>query len=360
MPSMSVEEIPDGYGELLARVKADVLATRFRAVRAANAELLGLYWRIGRLIADRQEAQGWGARVIERLAADLRRELPQVRGWSRSNLAAMRTFALTWPEEAIVQQPVGRLPWGHVMLLLNSVDAGDRDWYADRAATGGWSRKMLEHHVATGLRTRLGAAPSNFATHLDRPDADLAEELVKDPYVFDFLGFTDQVSERQVEDRIMERLRDTLLELGSGFAFVGRQVRFQVDDDEYSVDLLLFHVEQVRYVVVELKVGKFRPEHAGQLGFYVQIVDDQLRRPDRHAPTVGILLCTSRGDQTVRYALRSQNAPMAVSTYTFDTLPVAERAALPAAAAAIAAALVVVDAAAGDEPPSALREPESQ
>lgn len=182
----------------------------------------------------------------------------------------MRRFAATWPDPAILQSAVGKLPWGHVVTLLNRLaDTGDRDRYADQAATNGWSGKVLDHHIATGLRRRIASGPSNFDTHLAGADSDLAQEIVRDPYVFDFLNLTARATERDVEQAMMARLQETLLELGSGFAFVGRQVRLDVDGEEFFVDLLLFHVVQLRYVVVELKVDKFRPEHAGQLQFYL-------------------------------------------------------------------------------------------
>lgn len=200
----------------------------------------------------------------------------------------MRRFAATWPDPAILQSAVGKLPWGHVVTLLNRLaDTGDRDWYADQAATNGWSGKVLDHHIATGLRRRIASGPSNFDTHLAGADSDLAQEIVRDPYVFDFLNLTARATERDVEQAMMARLQETLLELGSGFAFVGRQVRLDVDGEEFFVDLLLFHVVQLRYVVVELKVDKFRPEHAGQLQFYVAVVDDTIRKADIHAPPSG-------------------------------------------------------------------------
>ncbi|GGM15768.1 hypothetical protein GCM10011594_39780 [Nakamurella endophytica] len=327
---MTSEVLPEGYPELLAQVKADVLATRLRVVRAANTDLVGLYWRIGKLILDRQHEQGWGTRVIDRLAADLREELGEQRGWSRSNLFSMRALAAAWPDPAIVQQAVGRLPWGQVTVLLKVQDPHEREWYAQRSAVDGWSRKVLEHHIATDLRSRLGAAPNNFPAHLDAADADQAREILRDPYVFDFLGLDSSASERDLEDGLLSRLQDTLLEF-YGCAFVGRQVRIEVGGDEFFIDLLLFHPEQLRYVVVELKVGKFEPAHLGQLQFYVGAINQQKRRPDKHASTLGILVCSSGTDEVVRFALGSANSPMAVATYTYDTLPAAERAVLPAA-----------------------------
>ncbi len=335
-------ELPDGYSELLAAVKADVVATRLRAARTANNEMLGLYWRVGRLILGRQDRQGWGSNVVARLSSDLRREFPDQRGWGSSNLASMRRFAATWPDPAMLQSSIGKLPWGHVVTLLNRLaDTGERDWYADQAATNGWSGKVLEHHIATDLRRRIASAPSNFDTHLAGADSDLAQEIVRDPYVFDFLNLTARATERDVEQAMMARLQETLLELGSGFAFVGRQVRLDVDGDEFFVDLLLFHVVQLRYAVVELKVDKFRPEHAGQLQFYVAVVDATIRKPEIHAPTIGILLCASRNEAVVRYALGASTAAMAVSTVSYENLPAAERAALPPAELIEAVALSV-------------------
>jgi predicted nuclease of restriction endonuclease-like (RecB) superfamily len=322
--------VPDEYGDLLARIAAEVRSTRLRVARTVASEVLALYWRIGQLILARQAAEPWGSGVIRRLSVDLRRQFPDMKGLSPTNLQYMRAFAAAWPDGPISQRSVGKLPWGHVCTLLDQIkDPELRDWYADRDVHNGWTRPVLEHHVATGLHRRAGAAPSNFTQQLDPVDADQAQEIVKDPYIFDFLGLTDRATERVIEQALTDRLQDTLAELGQGFAFVGRQHRLTVDDEDYYIDLLLFHAPTVRYVVIELKAGRFRQEHAGQLGFYVAAVDDQLRNPAVHASTVGILLCTSRTENTVKYALRASSAPMAIATYTYDTLPAPERAALP-------------------------------
>jgi predicted nuclease of restriction endonuclease-like (RecB) superfamily len=335
-----VSLVPDGYGDLVDLIGAEVRTTRLRAARAANTELVAMNWRIGRLILERQQVEPWGSGVIKRLALDLRREFPGMTGLSATNLQYMRAFAAAWPDQdAISQRSVGKLPWGHICTLLDQLDSPDlREWYAERDAVNSWSRPVLEHHIATGLHRRVGAAPSNFTDHLEPVDADQAQEIVKDPYVFDFLDLAERSRERAIETALTERLQDTLAELGPGFAFVGRQVPFSVDGDEFFIDLLLFHAQQVRYVVIEIKVGRFRHEFAGQLAFYVTMVDDQLRHQDRHAPTVGILLCSSGSKEgVVRYALRSANAPMAIATYSYDALPPAEQAALPPAEAITAA-----------------------
>lgn len=312
--------LPEGYASVLASLKTEVVRTRQRAHRVVNTELIGLYWRIGRAILDQQARQGWGARVIDRLADDLRAEFPDMRGLSRSNLKYMRRVADAWPD-SIGQQAAGQLPWGHIMVLLDKLDdQAERDWYASAAVEHGWSRNVLLNQIIGQLHRRTGAAPSNFAVQLSSPDSELAQELTKDPYVFDFLTLSGRVQERDVEQALMDRLQQVLLELGRGFAFVGRQVRFDVGGEDFTVDLLLFHVTQVRYVVIELKIGRFEPAHIGQLGFYVAVVDDQLRQPAVHAPTVGILLCASRNDPAVHYALANTAAPMAVANYTTEPL----------------------------------------
>lgn len=239
-----------------------------------------------------------------------------MKGLSRANLHYMRAVAETWPHD-FVQQPVGRLPWGHITVLLDKLDdQSDRDWYAAEADRNGWSRKVLLNQIINQLHRRVGAAPSNFAGRLPAPDSELAQELTKDPYVFDFLTITERAHERDVEQALMDRLQQVLLEFGRGFAFVGRQVHLDVEGEDFFVDLLLFHVTQLRYVVIELKIGPFEPAHVGQLGFYVAVVDDQVRDTELHAPTVGILLCATRNDAVVRYSLANSNAPMAVSNYT--------------------------------------------
>lgn len=323
---------PAGYAALLTALKARVRATQVRAARAVSTEVARLYWSIGRDVLDRQRTDGWGSKVVDRLSADLRREFPEQRGWSRSNLLYMRRAAAAWPEEEeFVHQVGGRLPWRHVTVLLDRLsNRDDRDWYAARAADEGWSRAVLEHQIKVGLRAAVGAAPANFADALDPGDSDLARELVKDPYVFEHLGMVATRRERDVEQALMDRLQDTLMELGRGMSLVGRQFHLPLGGGaEFVMDLLLFHVEQLRYVVVELKVGPFTPGHLGQLGAYVAAVDGELRRPGLHAPTIGILLCTGKEAAAVRYALASCAAPVAVADY--QGLPDDARAALPSA-----------------------------
>lgn len=336
MPGNNLE--PVGYAALLSALKARVRATQFHAARAANTEVLKLYWSVGRDILDRQDEEGWGAKVVTRLAADLQREFPDQKGWSRSNLLYMRRAAECWPtEESFVQQAAGRLPWTHIHVLLDRLDTREqRDWYATHAAEEGWSRGVLQLQIRSRLIDSLGAAPSNFAATLDAPDSDMAQQLVKDPYLFEHLGMVTSKAERDVEQALMDRLRDTLLEFGRGMAFVGRQVRLSLTDPktgetaEFYPDLLFFSTTQLRYVVVEMKVGAFDMRDAGQLSGYVAIVDDLYRDKAIHQPTVGILLCTGKHEPTVRYALASTTQPIAVAD--FKGLPDDARAALPSAA----------------------------
>ncbi|KQO59809.1 PDDEXK nuclease domain-containing protein [Curtobacterium sp. Leaf261] len=343
-----------GYAATLAKLKHQVRAARFTAQRRVNTELIRLYWGIGSTILQRQGAEGWGSNVIGRFATDLRTEFPEMKGFSRSNLFYMRRVAAAWPEEEVVQQLVGQLPWGHITVLLDRLDDRElRDWYAGQALTYGWSRNVVEHHIRISAHTRLEAAPSNFADVLSAGESDLAQQITKDPYVLDFLALGGDAKERQLEQALVDRIIDTLRELGEGFAFVGRQVHFDVDGDDFYVDLLFFHVEQLRYVVIELKTGKFKPEYLGQLGFYdveaeylgqlgfyVALVDDKLRRA-QHAETVGLLLVADKNDAVVRYSLGAHQTPIGVASY--DLLPPAVQAALPSEADLAAALTSDVD-----------------
>lgn len=255
--------LPTGYTDLLGELKNRVRAARRQALRTVNTQLIELYWSIGKTILERQEIEEWGSKVMSRLADDLRAEFPEMKGLSRSNLFYMRGFATAWPEPN-VQQAVGQLPWGHITVLLDKLDSPeDRDWYSSAAVEYGWSRNVLLNMIMNKTLQRTGAAPSNFVQRLVGPDSELAQQVAKDPYNFEFLGLSGEVAERDLEHALTSRITETLRELGPGFSFVGRQVHFDVDGDDFYVDLLFFHIEQSRYVVIELKTGKFQPEFAG-------------------------------------------------------------------------------------------------
>jgi len=305
-----------------------------RAVRAANTEVLHLYWLVGHDILLWQSQQGWGAKVITRLSADLRREFPEQSGWSVTNLKYMRMMAQAWPSlEAIGQHGADQLPWGHVMVLLGKLETqDDRDWYAARAVAEGWKRSVLEHFIKVSLIAQLGAAPTNFKAVLDAPDSELAQQLVKDPYVFEHLAYVERVDERNVKQALMDRIQDTLMKFGRGMAFVARQLRFEVTDEKGDIeelvpDLLLFNIHQSRYVVVELKVGKFKPQQLGQLAAYVGLIDARLRDPVKHASTIGILLCTGKNESVVRFTLANMATALGVADY--EGLPADVKAAVP-------------------------------
>lgn len=320
--------LPEGYTDLLATLKDRVRAARVTALRTVNTQLIELYWSIGKTVLERQQVEQWGSGVMGRLAEDLRAEFPEMKGLSRSNLFYMRGFAAAWPDP-VVQQPVGQLPWGHITVLLDKLETRrDRDWYAGAAVEYGWSRNVLLNMIMNRTLERTGAAPSNFVQRLVGPDSELAQQVAKDPYNFEFLGLSGEVAERDLELALTSRITETLRELGPGFSFVGRQVHFDVDGDDYYVDMLFFHMDQNRYVVIELKTGKFQPEYAGKLNFYVALVDDMLRR-EHHNETIGILICGTKNDRSVRYSLGRSTSPMAVAAYTYDKLPAAEQQALP-------------------------------
>ncbi len=321
---------PEGYADWLVDLKGRIHTAQQRATLAVNRELVLLYWQIGRDILARQAAQGWGAKVIERLAHDLRTAFPEIKGFSRANLMYMRAFAEAWPDEAIVQQAVGQLPWGHNLVLLSKLkDREQRVAYAQSAIQHGWSRNVLNIHIETRRLERTGKAVTNFELTLPTPQSDLARESLKDPYRFDFLGLTDEAQEREIENALVKHVTEFLLELGAGFAFVGRQVLLDVGGDEFFIDLLFYHLKLRCYVVIEIKSGKFKPEHLGQLGFYLTAVDRQIKHENDHA-TIGLLLCKSKNKVVAEYALGDKSQPMGIAEYKLlESLPADLQTSLP-------------------------------
>ena len=327
-PSLSPP--PEGYADWLADLKSRIHAAQQRAALAVNHELVPLYWQIGRDILARQAQQGWGTKVIDRLAQDLRTAFPDMKGFSPRNLKYMRAFADAWPDGEIVQQAVARLPWGHNLVLLDKLPGPQtRRWYAAKAAEHNWSRNVLSMQIETRLLERSGAAATNFDLTLPQPQSDLARESLKDPYKLDFLGLTEEAQERAVEGALVKHVAEFLLELGAGFAFVGRQVLLDVAGDEFFIDLLFYHLKLRCYVVIELKGGKFKPEHLGQLSFYLTAVDEQVKHP-QDGPTIGMLLCKSKNKVVAEYALRNMNKPLGVADYQLvESLPPELQTSLP-------------------------------
>ena len=322
--------LPPDYGPWLAELKARIHAAQQRAARSVNSELVLLYWQIGRGILERQGREGWGAKVIERLAQDLRNAFPAMKGFSRANLLYMRAFAEAWPDAQIVQQAVGQLPWGHNLVLLSKIKTTDlRLAYAQRAVDQGWSRSVLVHHIERRLLDREGQAVSNFSLRLPPPNSDLAQEALKDPYLFDFLGIGDEAGERAIEDALVQHITRFLLELGAGFAYVGRQVPLEVGGEDFFIDLLFYHLKLRCYVVIELKATAFKPEHTGQLSFYLSAVDAELKG-EHDAPTIGMVLCKSKNKLVAEYALRNINQPIGVAEYQLtESLPTHLQSSLP-------------------------------
>ena len=330
---VSLSKAPPAYAEWLTELKARIHSAQQRAALAVNHELVLLYWQIGGDILARQAQQGWGAKVIERLAHDLRNAFPDMKGFSRANLLYMRAFAEAWPDEQIVQQAVGHLPWGHNLVLLSKLkDTASRLAYAARAVEHAWSRNVLTHQIEGRLLEREGRAVTNFEARLPAPGSDLARGALKDPYLFDFLGIGAEADERAIESALVRHISRFLLELGAGFAFVGRQVPIEVGGDDFFIDLLFYHLKLRCYVVVELKAGAFKPEHVGQLGFYLTAVDAQLKASE-DGPAIGLLLCKTKNRVVAEYALRDSNKPMGVAEYQLiESLPVELRTSLPSTA----------------------------
>lgn len=377
--------LPTGYAVWITALKARVRSAQLRAAARVNRELILLYWDIGRSILRQQQNEGWGAKVVERLAADLKAEFPEMAGFSRANLLFMRSFAEAWldpataqqpvalpntspspagppivlqpvrqlapggasPQSAaIVQQPVGQpdagppepmasLPWGHNLLLLHKLQSpADRRWYAQAAADNGWSRSVLAVQIAQRAHRRAGRAVTNFAATLPPPQSDLAQQTLRDPYVFDFLTLSTAARERELEQGLIDHVQQFLVSLGAGFAFVGRQVHLEVGGEDYYLDLLFYHLKLRCFVVIDLKAREFTPEAAGKMNFYLSAVDDRLRHRDDQ-PSIGLLLCRGKNRLTVEYALRDVKKPIGVAewrTRLVASLPKALRSSLPTVA----------------------------
>jgi predicted nuclease of restriction endonuclease-like (RecB) superfamily len=328
---MSMETSPStAYKALLADLKRRIQEAQVRAGLAVNRELVLLYWSIGREILVRQDREGWGAKVIDSLARDLHQSFPEMKGLSPRNLKYMRALAEAWPEESIVQQAAAQIPWFHNCTLLDKVkEPLERLWYTQQTIANGWSRNVLILQIESGLYRRQGKAISNFEVALPKPQSDLAQQLLKDPYNFDFLTLDKDARERDIERGLLDHLRQFLLELGSGFAFVGSQVPLEVGGEDYHLDLLFYHLKLRSFIVVELKVGTFRPDYVGKMNFYLSAVDDLLRHPSDQ-PSIGLILCRSREGIVVEYALRDIGKPMGIAEFRLtESLPESLKSTLP-------------------------------
>lgn len=303
------------YKNFFRDVKKQIQQAQVKAVVAVNSELVILYWKIGKSILTRQKKQKWGAKIIKKLSKDLKSAFPQMKGFSERNLLYMKQFAQNYPSFEFTQQPVAQISWSHNTVLLDKCkEEVERLWYAQNAIENGWSRSILLLQIETGLYERKGKATTNFNRTLPSPDSEMVEQKLKDPYVFDFLGLTERVEEKDLEKALVDNISQFLLELGRGFAFVGRQYHLNVGGDDFYIDLLFYHIELECYVVIELKTKKFKPEHAGQLGFYLTAVDNQVKKP-QHAPTIGLIICKEKNEIVAEYSLGHIKNPVGVSEY---------------------------------------------
>lgn len=322
--------VPADYLYLLQQLTEKIRTAQIRAALSVNHELVLLYWHIGREILLRQEQQGWGAKIIDQLAADLRREFPTMKGFSARNLKYMRAFANAWPDLPIVQQVAAQLPWFHNCVLLDKLaEPAERLWYARQTIQHGWSRNILVHQIQSRLHLRQGQAQTNFARTLPAPQSELTQQILKDPYNFDFLDLGEEAHERDLERALLSHLQQFLLELGVGFAFVGSQVHLAVGERDFYLDMLFYHLKLRCFAVIDLKIGEFEPEHAGKMNFYLSAVDAQLRHPDDQ-PSIGLILCRNKDRVVAEYALRDVNKPIGISAYELtQALPVQYQGSLP-------------------------------
>jgi predicted nuclease of restriction endonuclease-like (RecB) superfamily len=322
VPTAQLGKAPVGYAELVSDLKERIRSAQVRAGLSVNREMILLYWEIGREILARQQQEGWGTKVIDHLSRDLSREFPEMKGFSPRNLKYIRAFSEAYQDGQFVQQLVAQIPWGHNVRILDRIkNPAEREWYVRQTIQHGWSRNVLVHQLEIGLYKRQGNAPSNFDRTLPAPQSELARQILKDPYIFDFLDIAEEYKERELEKALLVQIRAFLLELGVGFSFVGSQYHLEVGDKDFYIDLLFYHLHLRCFVVIDLKVGEFEPEYAGKMNFYLSAVDDLLRHKDDQ-PSIGIILCKSKNKVIVEYALRDAKKPIGVSGYKLtETLP---------------------------------------
>jgi len=323
-------QLPDHYLHILEELKNEIRQSRLKATMAVNAAMLSLYWRIGKTILEQQAASGWGAKVVDRLAADLRKDFPDMQGLSPRNLKYMRKFAETYPDAAFVQQPAAQIPWFHHCALLDKVKEPEaRLFYMQKAQEHGWSRDILTLQIQSNLFARQSKAITNFEQRLPNPQSDLAQQILKDPYIFDFLSLREDYHEKDLENALIEHITKFLLELGAGFAYVGKQYHLEVGQEDFYLDLLFYHTKLHCYIVIELKRGKFKPEYAGKLNFYLSVVDDKLRTAGDQ-PSIGLLICQDKDKVVAEYALKDVNKPIGVTQYQLtESIPENLKGSLP-------------------------------
>ena len=305
------------YAKFLAELKERIRTAQTRAILTINKELISLYRDIGKRIVETQEEMGWGKSVVEQLAFDLRREFPDVKGFSARNLWDMRRFYLAYKDDLNLRQVVAEIPWGHNLAIINKVkDHSQRQWYVQQTIQNGWSRNVLVHQIESDLYGRQAVATktTNFPQTLPSPQSELMEQTIKDPYIFDFIRIETDAKERDLEKALLEKLREFLLELGMGFAFMGSQYHLEVEDKDFYIDLLFYHHRLRCLVAIDLKMNEFMPEYAGKMNFYLSALDDLIRHPEDQ-PSVGIILCKSKSGLVAEYSLRDMSKPIGISEY---------------------------------------------
>ena len=302
------------YLDLVQSINQEIQSAQYRAALNVNRELICLYYDIGSAI---NEHKTWGNKFIENLATDIRLAFPEAKGYSVRNLKYMAKFATTYPDREFVQTVSAQIPWSHNVAIMDKIKTEEqREWYIRKTAENGWSHSVLIHQIESNLYERqvIANKVNNFETYLASPQSELAAQTMKDPYVFDFIPFKEDMMERDIEQALVKDVTKLLLELGTGFAFLGNQYHLNVGGDDFYIDLLFYNLNLRCYVVIELKTGEFKPEYAGQLNFYLSAVDGILKKDSDH-PSIGLLLCKSKNDLVAEYALKDMSKPMGVSAY---------------------------------------------
>lgn len=326
------QKLPEDYFQFLLDLKTRIRNEKIKTVLSANVVMVMLYWDIGQEILKKQDNEGWGAKTIDRMAYDLKKEFPDMRGFSNRNLKYMRKFAECWPKREIVQASLAQIGWYQNIALLEKLKEDHlRLWYAQKTLEHGWSHTILVHQIESGLHNRIGQSANNSEVTFPPADSDLVNQIFKDPYVFDFLGTADTRRERELENNLMDHLEKFLVELGQGFAFVGREVHLEFSNKDYYIDLLFYHLKLRCYVVVELKLGKFDPGYVSKLNMYMNIVNDLLRHPSDQK-TIGLLLVKEKNHTIAKYALEGYTNPIGVAEWEkliTDNLPEELKPSLP-------------------------------
>lgn len=302
------------FKDLILCVKEDILKTRFEVQTNANIELIKLYFRIGKIVSENAK---YGNRFIQDFSTSLKLEFPDTTGFSTRNLSRMKKFYEEYKDLSNLPMALAKLPWSHNNLLLDKVkELNVREWYAEKCFENGWSHTVLDHQIDIQLYERQAISDklTNFENKLPIPQSELARDVIKDPYIFELEGIKENAIEKDIENAMMEKIKNVLLELGKGFSFVGNQYKISTENQDYYIDMLFYHLDLRCYIVVELKNVEFKPEYIGQLSFYVTAVDETLRK-ELDNQTIGLLLCKGKDKLSVEWALKGTNNPIGVTSY---------------------------------------------